>query len=928
MRRTISGATLAAWCVWAATANSALPLVFEPNHGQVDKQVLWLARAPGYTLFLTKGEAVLAFRHPEGQAGEAVRMRLAGSRPWRMDDGLEPTGGISNYFLGNDPKGWRTDVPHYRRVKFEGVYQGVDLVFYGNPQQLEYDLVVQAGADPKQIRLAYEGVKRIEVDRDGDLVLTSHAGLELRQRRPRVYQEIEGRKVEVAGVYEILDRRQVAIQVAFYDAGRPLVIDPALVYSTYLGGSADDVGERIAVDGSGCAYVLGSTVSGDFPTQLPYQTRKGDRDLFVSKLSANGNALVYSTYLGGDAWDMAGGIVVDGAGYAYVTGATRSTNYPAQSPFQGTHRGGRWDAIVTKLAPAGNSLAYSTYIGGNADDEGEGLAVDAAGSAYVAGYTNSTDFPTQSPYQAAHRGSGDVFVTKLTPAGNSLSYSTYVGGGDVEWAWSLALDRAGSVYVTGFTTSADFPVVSAFQASYRGESDAFVFKLSPAGDSLLYSTYLGGEGRDDTSGIAVDAAGAAYVVGYTDSTAFPLERPFQADHGGGPLDAFVVKMAPSGGRLIYSTYLGGGGYDAASGVAVDAYGAVHVAGTTDSSDFPTRQALQPSRGPSDAFLSILTAAGDGLAFSTYLGGDSYEAGYGISLDSTGATYVTGSTFSANFPVKLAYQGDQAGTDVFVAKFEPLATPPPGPVITEVANAWNEKPPIADAGWIYIKGANLAETTRTWRDNEIVGGRLPTALDGVSVRINNSDAYVYYISPTQINVQVPSDGVAGAVPVQVVNSAGTSPGFSVNKQTTAPAIFVWPPGTATEGNKYVGSVTTEGQQVVYLGKPGLLQPVGIPTRPARPNETVLLFVTACGPTVPPFPAGQVVTAPIPTLAGAVNVKIGGIPAVAAGNTGYLIFAGECQFNVAIPPNAPDGDLPVEMEIGGVKTQSNIYITVQR
>ena len=540
MFRTIGAAFLLSVCAQAEVELSALPLVFEPSHGQVDRHVKWLARGPGYTLFLTESEAVMAL------PGEAVRIRLAGSRAWQSSEGLEPTGGISNYFLGNDPKKWRTDIPHYRRVKFNSVYEGIDLEFYGNPRQLEYDLVVQAGADPKRIRLAYDGVKRIVVDRDGDLVLTTRAGLELKQKRPRVYQEIDGRKVEVAGVYEILDRRQVAIQVAFYDAGRPLVIDPALVYSTYLGGSADETGERIAVDRQGCAYVLGATVSGDFPTQSPYQTRKGDRDLFVSKLAANGNSLVYSTYLGGDAWDMAGGIFVDGAGYAYVAGATRSTNFPVQAPHQGAHGGGRWDAFVTKVAPAGNSLVYSTYIGGSADDEAEDIAVDAGGAAYVAGYTDSANYPTQSPYQGTHRGSGDAFVTKLTPAGNALAYSTYVGGAGVEWAWSLALDSAGSVYVTGFTTSTDFPAVSAFQTSFRGESDAFVFKLSPAGDTLVYSTYLGGTGRDDTTDMAVDAAGAAYVVGYTDSTDFPVERPFQAAIGGGPMDAFVVKVAPGG----------------------------------------------------------------------------------------------------------------------------------------------------------------------------------------------------------------------------------------------------------------------------------------------------------------------------------------------------------------------------------------------
>ena len=280
-----------------------------------------------------------------------------------------------------------------------------------------------------------------------------------------------------------------------------------------------------------------------------------------------------------------------------------------------------------------------------------------------------------------------------------------------------------------------------------------------------------------------------------------------------------------------------------------------MTGTTQSSDFPTRQPTQALRGGSDAFLTILTAAGDGLAFSTHLGGENYESGYGISLDSTGATYVTGSTASANFPMQSAYQGDQGGTDAFVAKFEAMPSPPAWPVITEVANAWSGQPLIADAGWIYIKGTNLSATTRIWRNDEIVDGRLPKSLDGVSVKINGRDAYVYYVSPTQINVQGPSDWGVGQVPVQVANAGGTSGVFAVEKQGIAPALFVWPAGTATEGSKYVGALTTEGQQVVYIGKPGLLSPVGIPTRPARPGETVLLFATGCGPTTPPFPRGR-------------------------------------------------------------------------
>ena len=349
-----------------ASSHSKLPLVFEPNRGQADKRAKWIARGPGYTLFLTDSDATMVLRG-EASPSSVVRMKLAGSRNWDQSKGLEPTGGISNYFLGKDPKAWRTDIPHYQRVTHSGVYKGIDLVFYGNGGSLEYDFVVAPAADPKQIRLAYEGVERIELDAaTGELVLATANGATLRQPRPHIYQEIAGEKVEVAGVYEILDRGDVAIQVAFYDANRELVIDPRLVYSTYLGGSNSDsnggiyfgVPGAIAVEIAGSAYVAGSTFSTDFPTKgrlLPYRSAG---DGFVAKLAPDGKSLVYSTYLGGSSTDSVSAIAVDSDGSAYVTGSTDSTNFPIKLQLQTNQR--NTDAFVTKLTAKGNSLLYST----------------------------------------------------------------------------------------------------------------------------------------------------------------------------------------------------------------------------------------------------------------------------------------------------------------------------------------------------------------------------------------------------------------------------------------------------------------------------------------------------------------------------------------------------------------------------------------
>ena len=408
-------------------------------------------------------------------------MKLDSANRPRRAIGLEKLPGISNYFIGNDPAQWHTNVPQYARIQFEGVYPGIDQVWYGNQRRLEYDFVVAPGADAKQIQVAYEGVESLRVEANGDLVLRTALG-EMRQQKPRVYQEIGGRQVEVAAQYAIVARNRVSFELAGYDRKRGLRIDPVvLAYSTYLGGSDTDAGGGIAVDGTGSAYITGCTTSTstNFPTQSPYQaTYQGGYDVFVTKLTPAGNALAYSTYLGGSGNDQGSGIAVDAAGYAYVTGSSTSYNFPTQLPYQATLKGST-NVFVTKLTPAG-TLAYSTYLGGSGNDQGNGIAVDGAGSAYVAGQTKSTNFPTRSAYQAMLKGTANAFVTKLTPSGNALAYSTYLGGTSSDSANGIAVDAAGSAYVTGTTASPNFPTQLPYQATLKGSTNVFVTKLSSA----------------------------------------------------------------------------------------------------------------------------------------------------------------------------------------------------------------------------------------------------------------------------------------------------------------------------------------------------------------------------------------------------------------------------------------------------------------
>ena len=602
-----------------------LPLSFEANQGQSDAQVKFLARGPGYALFLTPTEAVLSLKKPPAQRkaartmpalskagrGTVLRMRLVGANPAPRVIGQEKLPGKVNYLKGKDPSQWRTGVPTYAKVKYEAVYPGVDLVYYGRQRQLEYDFVLAPGADPDALTLSFEGADRLEIDPRGELVLHT-AGGDLRMHKPLIYQEVEGVRRPIGGGYVRKNKRQVGFEIAAYERARPLMIDPVLVYSTYLGGTDFDEGRGIAVDHSGQAYVTGFTASTDFPTQDPLQpTLGGSDDAFVAKLNRTGSQLVYSTYLGGTDFDGGRGIAVDHSGQAYVTGFTASTDFPTQNPLQSA-LGGFRDAFVAKLNRAGSQLVYSTYLGGTDFDGGRGIAVDHSGQAYVTGSTGSPDFPIQNPLQSAFGGGAfgsgllDAFVAKLNRAGSQLVYSTYLGGTNDDRGSGIAVDHSGQAYVTGRTDSPDFPIQNPLQSALGDFVDAFVAKLNPAGSQLVYSTYLGGStgadgvGNDFGIGIAVDRLGQAYVTGDTNSTDFPTQNPLQSALGGFR-DAFVAKLNRAGSQFVYSTYLGGGG---GVGIAVDRFGQAYVTGNTSSTDFPTQTPLQPTfGGDSDAFVT-------------------------------------------------------------------------------------------------------------------------------------------------------------------------------------------------------------------------------------------------------------------------------------------------------------------------------------
>jgi hypothetical protein len=557
----------------AAVSFAKLPLSFEANQGQTDARVKFLSRGPGYTLFLTGDEVTLELQKPgvrsqESGAGHirsalqrttgygerttnhVLRLKLVNANRNAAVVGESALPGKSNYFIGNDPDKWRTNVPTYAKVKYEGVYPGVDLVFYGNQRQLEHDFVVAPGGDASRIALRLGGSKKVSLDAEGNLAIAVEGG-EVRLQRPLVYQEDSGGRREVPGGYILRGAREVAFKVGAYDPTEPLVIDPVLEYSTYLGGSRSDFGVSIAVDSSGNAYVAGYTESSNFPTTAgAFQTSltASAGNGFVTKLNSSGSALVYSTYLGGNNGDGAFGIAVDLSGNAYVTGYTGSSDFPTTpGAFQTTLASSSTNGFVTKLNPTGSALVYSTYLGGNADDFAIGIVVDSSGDVYVTGVAYSGNFPTTAgAFQtsfAATAGNSNAFVTKLNRTGSALVYSTYLGGTGSDHGDGMAVDSLGNAYVSGFAQSANFPTTAgAFQTALAGSQNAFVTELNPGGSALVYSTYFGGSDEDQGYGIAVDSLGNAYVTGYTASSNFPAtEGAFQTSLAGGQ-NAFVAKF--------------------------------------------------------------------------------------------------------------------------------------------------------------------------------------------------------------------------------------------------------------------------------------------------------------------------------------------------------------------------------------------------
>jgi len=615
-----------------------------------------------------------------------IYIRFPGASPHVMLMGRGPAA-VANYYIGNDPAQWRQDVPMYAQVLYRQLYPGIDLTYEFRAGKLESEFIVQPGVDPNQIRVAYEGVESLELEAKIKLRVKLASGETLYETLPNAYQLRSGQRVPVGVEFRLINDATYRFAVGGYDPSEPLVIDPVLLYATFLGGSQNDEGWAIAADNSGSTYITGITDSPDFPVASQGQiSYVHDADVFIAKLNAAGN-LVYTTVLGGLSGEQGNGIAVDSMGYAYVGGETFSPDFPVLNAWQPRFAGYE-DAFVLRLDPTGR-LVYSTFIGGTGPEEIDDIAIDAGRNVYVGGEVYSDDYPLLNPWQSTTYGPGDEdgFLS-IFDANGQLIYSTYVGADQRDQIFRLTVDDAGYVYGTGMTSSPGFPVVNAAQSQYGGGwDDCFVFKFDPWHNQMIYSTFLGGMDRDECWGIAVDDAGYAYVTGFTLSLNFPVVNPIQPVYAGNA-DVILAKLDPQGNAFVYSTVLGGEGTDRGWGLTLDSGGNVYVTGETNSVNFPQVDALQPvyGGGVRDAFLLRLDNHG-AVRYSSFLGGQGFDHGWRVTVDRDWVVHVTGATDSPDFVLASPAQGAPAGLrDAFVARFGLSPTPTPAPTPTPFAQS--------------------------------------------------------------------------------------------------------------------------------------------------------------------------------------------------------------------------------------------------
>jgi hypothetical protein len=888
----------------ALEAYGKIPLTFEENSGQTDARVKFLMRGPGYTVFLTDRDATLRLGRPSAQpgaqakTGAVVRIALAGANSHPVAHADSSQVAHANYFVGNDPHKWRHDVPEYARVKFDAVYPGIDLVYYGNQGRLESDYVLSPGANPKRIALRVEGADRVRLNSDGDAILSTALG-DVSLHQPRAYQESEAGRVEVAANYTSLASGTLGIHVGKYDATLPLIIDPVVGYATLLSGSANGTtGNGIAVDAAGNTYIVGATGATDFPTTAgAFQTtRTGPlADAFVTKLNATGTALVFSTYLGGSGqpgkFDSASGVAVDPSGNVYVTGATPSTDFPILSTnaFQVVNKGAPLNCFLTKLDPTGSTLLYSSYLGDSGSDGCTAIALDSNGNAYLTGTATSTNFPvTPGAVQSAGQASGLAFISRfntMLSGTQSLVYSTLIGGSSANQGMGIGVDAAFNAYITGSTSSADFPVTAgAFQTAIKGTGgNAFVARVDTTmPDALLYASYLGGTAPSAGAGdigtaIAVGSASTVFVTGNTSATDFPVTTGvLQSTAKNVNKTTFVARFDMTkilANSLVYSTYLGGSSQESAAAIAIDASGNAYVAGTTQSSDFPTTpgapQFTRTSQNQT-GYVSVLNSTGTALSFSTFFGGTSGDAATGIAIDAAAPPniYVTGATASPDFPVTAgAFQTTFKQGAAFVAKLSPANVT--GVILSPSPLNFGNQIVGVTSRSLVVTLANLTGSSLTITKVSIAGTHATdfapgTSTCGVTVAAGATCSLAVTFTPSIVGAETATLTVADSDPsgpqTVTLNGTGTPP----------PSPVFLTPATVNFGNQGLNTKSTA--QTVTLRNTSTATVKNIVVSITGAGASSFAETSACGATLATGANCTISVTFTPTAAGAATATL--------------------------------------------------------
>lgn len=910
------------------SAGASSSLRFEPNRGQFAADVLYAARGGNYSIALLRDGA--AIRRADCDGAAIIRIRFLGARSQLATEGIGALDARANYFVGGESARWRPGIPTFQRVRYHDLYPGIDLIWYGSEGRLEHDFVVRPGADPHTIRFHVEGGEEPRLDGAGNVVIGS-----LQLNRPRAWQD-DGRRAEVS--YQHAGPREFTLGVAHYDRSLELVIDPLLVYTTSFGGSGRqesvssprcywDTPAAIAVDAEDNVYMAGYTPSSDFPIMGGLdQELTSFWDVFVAKFDPLGE-LVYSTYLGGATDNLSYDLALDPRGNIIITGST-GCDFPTVSPLQECK--GRTDAFVLKLSPDGARIIFSTFLGGNGEERGQSVAVDAGGDIYVAGWTNSIDFPVTPGVIGA--APADGFVARIDAAGTRLVYSTYF---DAE-VTDLAVTPDGRAFLTGATSSDAFPTTpGVFQPTSGGGGDAFLAALDAAGSRRLFSTYIGGAGGDRGSALALDSDGDPFVTGSTASADFPTTGRAWQRVLRGREDVFVSRFDPGGKVQVYSTLIGGGDSDevttfrlpeeAAAGVTVDASGHAYVVGTTASHDFPLVRPIQSELAGehcrqcprsffsitcTDAFVTKLRPDGSGAVYSTFLGGTNLNRGRAIAVDNEGNAYVAGNA-DPHLPQTRPPQSGNSWDRIFIVKVADDGSEPPSFRREGAVNGASFAAGVTPGGAASIFGSHLTEA------HGVVTAAEPYTylLAGTSVIVNGIPAPLYAVAGfdgwDQVNFQVPYE-TAGDVTLVVQRGRASAAAAGIPALAVQPALFTVDGVHAAAQHAADYSLITEAN-------------------PARPGEIIVLWATGLGGSIPPVPTGA--PAPVDPL----SVAESPVRVFTAGAVEFnVLFAGLApglvgvyQINAGIPDSLPySGDLDVILSAGDTFRSNVVKLPVRR